>query len=107
MFHTLSHSRTQGLLDDESGGSDAALSALGAALSFLRSGLLDAAVLPTCRPETLPPAGGDAAAGAGGSSAAQGPQHMRMDGAALQNLEVSRLFHVFGFSYALRKRITK
>jgi len=86
----LAFSELQALLDDDGGGSDAALAALGAAVDFLRTGMLDRAVLPNCRPERLPPAGGDAAAagGGGGSAAAQGPQHMRMDGAALQNLEV-------------------
>ena len=74
----------QALLDDDSGGSDMALAALGAAVGFLKCGMLDAAVMPMARPEALPPAGSSPADAAGGQQAV----HMRLDAAALQNLEV-------------------
>jgi hypothetical protein len=78
----------QALLDDNSGGSDVALAALGAAVGFLRCGMLDAAVMPVARPEALPPAGSSPADAAGAAQAV----HMRLDAAALQNLEVGFLF---------------
>lgn len=84
--HVYQSFAAQALLHDDTSGSNAAVAALGAAVSFLRAGLLDTSVLPVARAEALPPAGGPATMSA--SVAELGPQHMRLDGAALQNLEV-------------------
>ena len=65
---------------------EAALSALGGAMSFLRSVLLDRAVLPLGRISALP-----CAQSSEGCSTALLQEYMRIDGSTLDNLEVQAL----------------
>ena len=84
--------RQQAVLDGQDGVQQAALNALGGAVSYLNTALLDRAVLPVARFAALPVAGAAAgryvATGATAAELAEGPEHMALDGAALQNLEV-------------------
>lgn len=79
-------------MDREGGAQQAAVNALGGAVSYLTTALLDKAVLPVARFAALPPAGASAAqytaAHASAAERREGPQYMALDGAALQNLEV-------------------
>lgn len=85
--------RQQAALDGQGSAQQAALNALGGAVSYLTTALLDRAVLPVARFAALPVAGAGAgsyvATGATAAELAEGPEHMALDGAALQNLEVN------------------
>jgi hypothetical protein len=66
------------------------LNAVGGAVSYLRTALLDKAVLPAARYAALPPAGAIASryGPADRPGGEEGPEYMALDGAAMQNLEV-------------------
>lgn len=68
----------------------ATLNAVGGAVSYLRTALLDKAVLPAARFAALPPAGAAALqySVAGEPCEQECPEYMALDGAAMQNLEV-------------------